>query len=149
MSMTVQQLCLRSALAATLLLAGCKQPGHPPPAFTKAQLATVERNVTYCTAATGKLTPLIARADHKALADAAIDARNRCSTARAEIAVVIGSNAALDVCRRDVDAQERVSIAELSNLDATSMDRRAAVVHALDEAIGLQSQCAKAMDALR
>lgn len=146
--MTVKQFCIQGALAVMVCLAGCKQPERPP-VFTKAQLAAVERNVTYCTAATGKLTPLIARADRKALADAAVDARNRCSTARAEITAAIHGDVALDVCRRDVDAQERISIAELSNLDATSMDRRAAVVHALDEAISLQSQCAKAMDALR
>lgn len=116
---------------------------------TRAQLAQVEAAVSACTAATGRLTPLIARGQRLELASVAVDARNRCSSGRAVIGRIVGAIPALEVCRLDVDAQERVSVAELAALDGSTADRRAAVVKALDEAIGLQDRCAASIASLR
>jgi hypothetical protein len=132
-----------------MCLGACHARSDRPALATRAQLAEVEGAVSRCTAATGRLTPLIARGRHDDLAHVAVDARNRCSSARAVIAKIVGPLPSIEVCRRDVDAQERVSIAELAVLDGSTPDRRAAVVHALDEAIGLQDQCAAAVASLR
>jgi hypothetical protein len=139
----------RLLIGLLLALGGCHDRDDRPVLATQAQLAAVEGAVSACTAATGRLTPLIARGQRDDLAHAAVDARNRCSSARAAIAKVVGAVPSLEVCRRDVDAQERVSIAELAVLDGSTPDRRAAVVHALNEAIGLQDRCGAAVAALR
>lgn len=132
-----------------LLLAGCHARPDRPRLATKAQLAQAEAAVSSCTAATGRLTPLIARGQRVDLANVAVDARNRCSSARTVITGIVRAIPALEVCRRDVDAQERVSIAELAVLDGSTPERRAAVVHALDEAIGLQDRCGASLASLR
>ncbi len=140
----------RIAILSGLLACSCsgQKPMHDD-LRTKAMLATVERHVTTCTASTGRLGPLIARNEKRALMNAAIDARNRCSDARAEIGKAIGKDAALDACRRDVDAQEKISIAEMAVLDDPTPEGRAAVLQRLDEAIPLQQACGQAIDKLR
>lgn len=141
---------MRSGLVCLLLLVGgCRAQPDRPRLASKAQLAQVEAAVSSCTAATGRLTPLIARGQRADLAHAAVDARNRCSSGRATIAGVLRALPSLAVCRADVDAQERVSIAELAVLDATTPERRAAVVQALDDAIALQDRCGTAIASLR
>lgn len=139
-------------IAILLGLLACSCSGQKPVQHdlrTKAMLAAVERHVTTCTASTGRLGPLIARNERKALMDAAIDARNRCSDARAEIGKVIGHDAALDSCARDVDAQEKISIAQMAVLDHPTPEGRAAMLQRLDEAIPLQQACGQAIDTLR
>jgi hypothetical protein len=139
----------RLLIGMMMLLGAChnRSAGFAP--VSRAQLAQVEGAVSTCTAATGRLTPLIARGQRDDLAHVAVDARNRCSSARAVITKIVGAIPSIEVCRKDVDAQERVSIAELAVLDGSTPDRRAAVVHALDEAIGLQDRCAAAIAELR
>jgi hypothetical protein len=132
-----------------ILLGACHDRSARVMPVNRAQLAEVEAAVSSCTAATGRLTPLIARGQRDDLAHVAVDARNRCSSARAAIARMVPSIPSIEVCRQDVDAQERVSIAELAVLDGSTTDRRAAVVHALDEAIALQDRCATAVATLR
>lgn len=140
----------RIAILSGLLACSCSgQKSAHDDLRTKAILATVERHVTTCTASTGRLGPLIARNERKALMNAAIDARNRCSDARAEITRTIGHDTALDSCRRDVDAQEKISIAQLTVLDDPTPEGRAAVLQRLDEAIPLQQACGQAIDELR
>jgi hypothetical protein len=140
----------RIAILSGLLACSCsgQKPMHDD-LRTKAMLATVERHVTTCTASTGRLGPLIARNERKALMNVAIDARNRCSDARAEIGKAIGKDAALDACRRDVDAQEKISIAQMAVLDDPTPEGRAALLQRLDEAIPLQQACGQAIDTLR
>jgi hypothetical protein len=136
-------------LIAVILLTSC---GSRPPnstMLTKAQLAAVERNVTSCTAATGTLAPLVARGQHMDLEDAAVDARDRCSSARAEILRSVGGNRDLEVCWRDVQAQEQVSIAQLSALDTPTAEKRAALLKALNEAVALQVACGQVVARLQ
>lgn len=139
----------RIAILSGLLACSCGQKAPPDDLRTRALLTTVERHVTTCTASTGRLGPLIARNERRALMNAAIDARNRCSDARAEIARAIGKDATLDACRRDVDAQEKISIAQTAVLDNPTPEGRAAVLQRLDEAIPLQQTCGQAIDRLR
>lgn len=136
-------------VGALLALGACHSRSVPAVTATKAQVTEVEAAVSSCTAATGRLTPLIAQGRRTDLADVAVDARNRCSSARGTIATVVRAIPALGVCRQDADAQERVSIAELAVLDASTAESRAAVVHALDEAIGLQDRCGAVIASLR
>ncbi|WP_019831509.1 hypothetical protein [Sphingomonas sp. PR090111-T3T-6A] len=139
----------RIAILLGLLACSCGQKAAHDDLRTRALLATVERHVTTCTASTGRLGPLVARNERRALMNAAIDARNRCSDARAQIARAIGKDAVLDACRRDVDAQERISLAQMAVLDNPTPEGRAAVLQRLDEAVPLQEACGQAIDTLR
>ena len=141
---------LRSSLAllAVLLVSGCGKRVIGPE-VTRADIATVERAVTYCTAATASLSPALAHGDANAISYAAIDARNRCMTARTDLAKIARISPDLAVCQKDVEAQERVATAQLSVMDGTSAERREAVVAALNEAIKLQSECGRAVDRLK
>lgn len=132
-----------------MLLGACHARSDRFAPVSRAQLAEVEGAVSSCTAATGRLTPLIARGQRDDLAHVAVDARNRCSSARAVIARIVPSIPSIEICRQDVDAQERVSIAELAVLDGSTPERRAAVIHALDEAIRFQDRCAAAVTSVR
>ena len=131
----------RAALILALLAASCHRQPTRGLLITKAALANVEQAVVTCTAATSAFGPLMARGETDKLRYAAIDARNRCSIARSDIAAAVGTGGVLGECRQTVDAQVRVAIAELKALDAPSAQTRSAVVAALDQTIPLQTTC--------
>jgi hypothetical protein len=114
--------------------------------MTRAQLATVERATEACTDASSSLTPYLKDGDRAGATNAAIAARNVCSSSRADVVTSVGTGGPLDACYFSVDRQEAVQQAELHALDAPTPDNQRQVVATLDEAIRQQTACAAAIE---
>ncbi len=135
---------MRSAvLILCVALSGCGRHALP---LRKDQLAAVSRAVAACTDASGALTPYLRRQDRAGADNAAIAARNLCSSSRAEIVAAIGTGTMLDACYFSVDRQEAVQRAELADLDMPTLATGQAVARLLDDAIRQQAGCATALD---
>jgi hypothetical protein len=134
----------RAALIACIAVTGCAKRVVP---MTRAQLATVTRAVEACTDASGKLTPYLKNGDRAGATNAAVAARNLCSSSRAKLVAAVGTGTPLDACYFAVDRQEAVQRAELTNLDSPTLEYGSAVVAALDEAIRQQTGCSAAIEA--
>ena len=134
----------RIVLIAGLALAtGCARSTLP---FTRAQLATVERAVGACTDASGKLLAPLKAHDRAGAENAAVTARNACSSARADIVGSVGIGGPLEACYFAVDRQEDMQQAELHALDGPTFDNQRQVATTLDEAIRQQRACATAVE---
>jgi hypothetical protein len=131
-----------AALIACIALAACVKHSVP---MTRAQLATVERATEACTDASGSLALYLKDGDRAGATNAAIAARNVCSSSRADIVASVGTGGPLDACYFSVDRQEAAQQAELHVLDAPTPDNQRQVVTTLDEAIRQQTACAGAI----
>lgn len=131
-------------LLVLLALAGCGRHGVP---LTREQLATVQRAVDSCTAASARLTPHLKAKDHAGAQTAAIDARNGCSVARGDVVKAVGTGSRLDACYFAIDRQEAAQVAELRSLDDPTLDNGRAVLAALDDAIRQGGACTTAIHA--
>ena len=125
-------------------LTGCGRHALP---FTRSQLATVHRAVDDCTGASGALTPYLKKSDHSGAENAAIAARNVCSSSRATIVAAVGTGTILDACYFAVDRQEAMQRTELANLDTPTLENGRVVVTAIDDAIRQQIGCSTAIEA--
>jgi hypothetical protein len=109
-------------------------------------VADVQRAVSTCTAASARLTAALHGGQRLASANAAIDARNGCATARAAVARTAPDNPLFDPCRQAIDAQIAVHRRELAMLDAPTQDNGNAVLAQLDTAIRADRSCEAALD---
>jgi hypothetical protein len=116
--------------------------------FRRDQLATVTRAVETCTEASAKRTPRLKKGDQAGAEDAAIAARNLCSSSRAAIVAAVGIGGPLDACYPSVDRQEAVQQAESHALDSATPDNLRRVVATLDEAISQQNSCSIAINGM-
>jgi len=126
-------------------LTGCGRHALP---FTRSEFAIVHRAVDDCTEASGALTPYLKKSDHSGAENAAIAARNVCSSSRATIVAAVGTGSILDACYFAVDRQEAMQRTELANLDSPTLENGRVVVTAIDDAIRQLRGCSTAIEAV-